>query len=308
MSLAAALARVTEAAQDLGSRPGAGRLDALRGALEKRLVDAASHAKAELETRTAALVARKRSGAAIEALAPTPELEALGLAPRAVELVAQVEAALLAERGEVYVPRGSSASEIGEPGDAAKRDPGKTTPVVLEGFYVDATEVTNQAWASALEAAQLAPPSSWPAGKLDPALGKRPVTGVSFEEAERFARSLGKRLLTSLEWEKAARGDRDARAYPWGERFESGRANVLDGGSGALEDVGTRAGDVSPWGVHDLAGNALEWVTSPQGPLAAGGGYLSHTTSARVDSRFALEPGSRDPAIGLRCARDLEKD
>jgi formylglycine-generating enzyme required for sulfatase activity len=134
------------------------------------------------------------------------------------------------------------------------------------------------------------------------------VTEVAFEDAERYARALGKRLPTSLEWEKAARGDQDARAWPWGEVFERGRANLLDGGSGALEDVAAREGDASAWGALGLGGNALEWVGDARGPLVAGGGYRSQASSARVWERVALAPGARHAAVGFRCARDLEKD
>src|SRR5581483_5573738 len=123
-------------------------------------------------------------------------------------------------------------------------------------------------------------PPSWPGGKLPEALAARPVTDVTFDDAERFARSLGGRLPSSLEWEKAARGAEDARPWPWGDAFESGRANVLDGGSGALEDVTARPSDVSPYGALGLAGNALEWVTTSSGPLAAGGGFGSDALSA----------------------------
>jgi formylglycine-generating enzyme required for sulfatase activity len=180
--------------------------------------------------------------------------------------------------------------------------------VTLPGFYVDRTEVTNEAWAAAVAKGAVPALPGWPGGKLDPALAKRPATGMSFEEAVTFAEWAKKRIPTSAEWEKAARGPADDRAFPWGARFEPGKANVQDGGSGALEDVGSREGDTSPYGVRDMAGNALEWVVGENLPLAAGGGFLSHQASARVTARLALQRRDRHPALGLRLARDVEKD
>ena len=291
--LEATLARLDEDLLDLANGAGVERLRELRASVASRLEPARKKARDELSARVDALLGKKRYAAAID-VATLDSAARQGIAAFARDVATRAQRALGTERAEVYVPAG--AFRHGPRGES----------VSIGGFYCDRTEVTNADWLKAMGAHRLALPATWSAGRLDPALAQRPVTGVSFEEAESYARALGKRLPTSLEWEKAARGERDARAWPWGDLFERGRANVADGGSGALEDVGAREGDASPWGALDLAGNALEWVRGDKGPLVAGGGYLSQASSARVWERLALAPGARHPAVGFRCVRDLE--
>jgi formylglycine-generating enzyme required for sulfatase activity/tRNA A-37 threonylcarbamoyl transferase component Bud32 len=292
--LAAAMALLDDA-RALGPGPALPALADATKACEQKLAALRAEAKARLKERVARLLAKHRYGAAIDAARADAALVAsLDLGGFLVELRGEAKEALERDQGEVYVPAGSFHS--GAEGDL----------VPCGAFYVERTEVTNAAWSRAVEQKTVAPPSTWPQGKLPAGWGARPVTGITFDEADRYARSLGKRLPTSVEWEHAARGDEDARAWPWGNAFAAGKANLLDGGSGALEDVTARPGDASPFGVLGLAGNALEWVVGPGGPLVAGGGFGSDALAARVFTRVPLGAGEKDPALGFRCARDIE--
>ena len=131
--------------------------------------------------------------------------------------------------------------------------------------------VDGWAW---LEGAQVAHPYSWIAGRqwqvrslfesraLDP---NEPVWGVSWYEADAYARWAGRRLPTEAEWEKAARGP-EGRRFAWGD--ESPRAGLgnFDWLVGHETPVGAYASGASPHGCYDLTGNVWEWTSSEFAP------------------------------------------
>jgi len=197
----------------------------------------------------------------------------------------------------------------------------KEQRLMLARFRIDRTEVTNAAFGMLAQmaartgiAAPIYPHTSGLHHAADP---NKPVTGINWITARTYCRYLGKDLPSSEQWVKAMRGGEqlpDGSRNPLPNRnFPFGNGDpleiaVLDPASG-LADVGTHPGDVSPYGVLDLTGNAEEWTRSlgeePGIRIVRGGGVEDHVRDAILyvmaipNSRVASQPLF---AIGERCA------
>jgi serine/threonine protein kinase/formylglycine-generating enzyme required for sulfatase activity len=144
-----------------------------------------------------------------------------------------------------------------------------------------------------------------------------PVTGISFDDAQAYVKWLersgklpGARLCSEQEWERAARGA-DDRDYPHGDRLLPDDANFdetygKEPAAFGPDEVGSHPASCSPYGVFDMAGNALEWVTSSvakRGCATRGGAYYYGDLTSRLNNRAEWEPNLRNATQGLRiCA------
>ncbi|HIE26225.1 TPA: formylglycine-generating enzyme family protein [Candidatus Poribacteria bacterium] len=196
--------------------------------------------------------------------------------------------------------------------------------VYLDAFYIDKFEVTNKLYQKFI--AETGYPAKSYLNRAPYNLPELPAVVLNWEDAAAYARWAGKRLPTEAEWEKAARGT-DARIWPWGDEWDASKLNANDG-TGAIDGyaqtapVGQYPQGISPYGVHDMAGNIWEWVAdwydphyyqisprrNPTGPptgeyhVLRGGGWAENYDFARCASRWGSNPGSL--LRGFRCAKD----
>jgi formylglycine-generating enzyme len=133
--------------------------------------------------------------------------------------------------------------------------------VSLPDYYIDQFEVTNRQYKEFCQSQKRpCPTNPWWDEQYFINNPDSPVVGVSWNDAVAYAESVGKRLPTEEEWEKAASWDpskNEKRKWPWGNNAEQGRANI---GTGRPTPRNQFPGDVSWYGVRDMAGNVSEWV------------------------------------------------
>jgi formylglycine-generating enzyme required for sulfatase activity len=211
---------------------------------------------------------------------------------------------------------------------------------ITQPFWIDLTEVTNSAYQAFIDDGgytkrDLWSPEGWAWKTSNDITGPdntnsaftapdQPRVGISFYEAEAYARWRGGRLPTEAEWEYAARGTTGFN-YPWGDVYSRGSANANETEIGGVylrttAPVGQYPKTRSWVGALDMAANACEWVADwydagyyavspkddPRGPetgaqkVVRGGSYSNPPPDARTSNREARDPGQQSLRCGLR--------
>jgi formylglycine-generating enzyme required for sulfatase activity len=153
-----------------------------------------------------------------------------------------------------------------------------------------------------------------------------PVTGISWDDAERYCSWVGNgaRLPTEAEWEYAARAG-TSQEYFWGNDMKSAsKYTVMDKG---LSPVMSR--QPNPWGLFDMIGNAWEWCAdrydknyykksppdNPKGPedpkkysyrVVRGGAWNEYSWNLRCANRSYGEQFRRYEGLGFRICRSVQ--
>jgi formylglycine-generating enzyme required for sulfatase activity len=198
-----------------------------------------------------------------------------------------------------------------------------------EGGYSNRQAWSDEGWAWKTEGAILYPRFFSPAEREEwkaYLTSSRPAIGVSWFEADAYARWIGGRLPTEAEWEKAARGT-DGRRYPWGDEWDDDAAGHREHGPRCTVPVGVFPRGESPYGVLEMSGSVWQWCSDfyapdayrdagrrdPEGPSAGdppvrkvvrGGAWNTLAWSLRCANRNCYPRTARFSNLGFRCVRE----
>ncbi|MEZ4865409.1 MAG: SUMF1/EgtB/PvdO family nonheme iron enzyme [Caldilineaceae bacterium] len=215
----------------------------------------------------------------------------------------------------VYIPAGEFMMGSGEEDTLAQGDEKPQHPVYVDAFWIMQTEVTNEHYQRCVDANGCTEPnnSRWD----DPAYAERPVTNVTWTQANAYADWMDGQLPTEAQWEKACRGP-DNSIYPWSnEPPTAERLNFNNNVRGTKEVSSYTAGT---YGLYDMAGNVWEWTAdwynkeyyqssldrNPMGPeegilrTLRGGSWLNSEINVRCASRNWSDPDFVSDSRGFR--------
>jgi len=157
------------------------------------------------------------------------------------------------------------------------------------------------------------------------------VVNVSWHDAVAYTEWLSKqtghryRLPSEAEWEFAARSG-SVKRYWWGNEVGESNGNCFDCGGqwSGRQTAPVGSFPASDFGLHDMAGNAREWVQDCYLPnyndarqdgtavvtpgcaerVVRGGSYSSPSKKLRSAARDHNEPGLRQDDLGFRVVRE----
>jgi formylglycine-generating enzyme len=208
--------------------------------------------------------------------------------------------------GMRWIPGGKFM--MGSPEGAGNADEHPQHAVIVDGFYMDTTEVTQAQYSQVMNAN----PSHF---KGCPTC---PVENVSWDDAIAYCGKVGKRLPTEAQWEYACRAGTTTMNY-WGDGRDNAYSWHGKNSEQKTHPVGQKKSN--SLGLYDMIGNVWEWCSdwydstdygksslqNPQGPdsgthrVFRGGSYASDDIALRCAARDWAVPDDRSPLFGFRC-------
>lgn len=200
--------------------------------------------------------------------------------------------------------------------------------------FIEAGGYQNECWWSPqgrkwLQENPVAEPLYWSSSAL---WDNHPVCGVSWYEADAYARFIGKRLPTEAEWEKAASWDAvtgQQHTYPWGQEVPNSHHCNHNNFIGQTTPVNAYPIGQSAYGCYDMLGNVWEWTATwfdayaefvaypyrgysqayfdGQHRVLKGGSWATRPWAMRSSFRNWYYPGIRQILAGFRCAVSREE-
>lgn len=224
----------------------------------------------------------------------------------------------------VSIPGGTFA--MGSGGMTASADEYPRHDVTVPPFAISQHEITVAEYAKFAKATGRRLPKGVSKRK-----GKQPIVSVTWKDAVRYTEWLSKqtgkkyRLPSEAEWEYAASTGKRSPHW-WGYEVPQGQAHCF-GCNGSAESRGpVEVGRFppNPFGLHDTAGNVMEWVADCYHPnyqgapdngqpweggdcsyrMVRGGAYNSPPPSIRTAKRAKRKSGRGYDTVGIRVVRE----
>jgi formylglycine-generating enzyme required for sulfatase activity len=259
--------------------------------------------------------------------APAP---ATGIPSPTKEIETQKKSAM-DDMAQYHIPPGKFQMGTSADGDWIGEDEFPLHEILLSGYWMDETEVTNGQYQKCIQAGGCTPPHARGSETQenyfeDSDFADYPVIQVDWEQARAYCEWAGRRLPSEAEWEKAARGESE-RLFPWAGDAKGPHFANFDIDDNWPNADTTRVGSIpagaSPYKILDMAGNVYEWTAdwygadfyqqspaeNPTGPehgterVIRGGAWSSDWLFLRTASRLSYYPDGHSNDIGFRCAQ-----
>jgi len=213
----------------------------------------------------------------------------------------------------IFIPEGEYFT-----GDKNSADNSPPVKRFFKSFYIDIHPVTNGQFLQFIDKTNYSPE-----GKFNRAFADKnryhPVTGVTLNDAEKYADFADKRLPTEWEWEIAARGLKEDYSAQLSMIYKEKKGVFYQSGRKGTRPVfSTPPNNI---GFYDHIGNIFEWTTGKYPPellignnrdrlkigVIRGGAWTNIRNDIKYSDRTPFPVTRSLDWLGFRCVKDPEK-